>query len=65
MESLTELQKVIRKFAELRQWDQFHSPRNLMLALCGELGELLAEFQWINDDEVPASLLVPEKMKAI
>eukprot|EP00899_Mesostigma_viride_P001860 jgi/Mesvir1/11675/Mv00069-RA.1 len=34
------------EFAKLRDWDQFHTPRNLLLALVGEVGELSEIFQW-------------------
>ncbi len=36
-------------FVEEREWQQFHTPRNVMLALAGEVGELAAEFQWKPD----------------
>lgn len=48
------LQDQIRQFAIDRDWEQFHSPRNLLLALVGEVGELAAEAQWLPD-----SALVP------
>ncbi|PKI43611.1 hypothetical protein CRG98_035987 [Punica granatum] len=41
-------------FAKERDWDQFHSPRNLLLALVGEVGELSEIFQWKG--EVPKGL---------
>lgn len=46
-----ELQKALRNFADARDWDQFHSPKNLVLALAGEVGELAAEFQWLTEAE--------------
>ncbi|XP_035547530.1 dCTP pyrophosphatase 1-like isoform X3 [Juglans regia] len=42
------------EFAKERDWDQFHSPRNLLLALVGEVGELSEIFQWKG--EVPSGL---------
>jgi dCTP diphosphatase len=45
-----------RQFVDSRDWGQFHSPRNLVLALVGEVGELAAEFQWTDDVEVPGML---------
>ena len=39
----------LREFAAARDWEQFHTPRNLALALCGEAGELAAELQWVPD----------------
>jgi NTP pyrophosphatase (non-canonical NTP hydrolase) len=46
----------LRGFAVVRDWEKFHSPRNLALALCGEAGELAAELQWVSDAEVPDHL---------
>lgn len=47
-ESLTldDLKKKMAEFTKERDWDQFHSPRNLLLALVGEMGELSEIFQW-------------------
>jgi NTP pyrophosphatase (non-canonical NTP hydrolase) len=42
----------LRRFADARDWAKFHSPRNLALALTGEVGELAAELQWVPDGEV-------------
>ena len=39
-----------RKFVKDRDWGQYHTPRNLSLALCGETGELAECFQWKGDD---------------
>ncbi|XP_015883404.1 uncharacterized protein LOC107419174 [Ziziphus jujuba] len=44
--SLQELRDRLAEFAEARGWDQYHSPRNLLLALVGEVGELSEIFQW-------------------
>jgi len=44
------LQKVLQDFADARAWDQFHSPKNLAMALSVEASELLEIFQWLNDD---------------
>ncbi|MEV6158842.1 nucleotide pyrophosphohydrolase [Nonomuraea sp. NPDC052129] len=48
LEPLAERQ---REFARARDWEQFHTPKNLAMALAGEAGELLAEFQWLTPDE--------------
>eukprot|EP01138_Halocafeteria_seosinensis_P006961 gb/GECG01007119.1/.p1 GENE.gb/GECG01007119.1/~~gb/GECG01007119.1/.p1 ORF type:complete len:269 (+),score=37.93 gb/GECG01007119.1/:1-807(+) len=47
--TLRELCQGISQFAEEREWDQFHSPRNLLLAMVGEVGELAELFQWKGD----------------
>ncbi|OAY31085.1 dCTP pyrophosphatase 1 isoform X2 [Manihot esculenta] len=44
--TLKELRDRLAEFAEARGWDQYHSPRNLLLALVGEVGELSEIFQW-------------------
>ncbi len=45
------LRNKLRKFASERQWDQFHSPKNLSMALSAEVGELLEHFQWLKEEE--------------
>lgn len=45
-----ELRDALRGFAAERDWDQFHSPRNLATALAVEAAELLEPFQWLNDE---------------
>lgn len=57
---LEHLAERVRDFADRRDWAKFHSPRNLVLALVGEVGELAAEVQWLTDDEVGAALSEPE-----
>uniref|UniRef100_A0A5B7BH48 dCTP pyrophosphatase 1 n=1 Tax=Davidia involucrata TaxID=16924 RepID=A0A5B7BH48_DAVIN len=44
--SLQELRDRLAEFARVRGWEQYHSPRNLLLALVGEVGELSEIFQW-------------------
>ncbi|PSR96625.1 DCTP pyrophosphatase [Actinidia chinensis var. chinensis] len=44
--SLEELRDRLAEFARVREWEQYHSPRNLLLALVGEVGELSEIFQW-------------------
>lgn len=40
-----------RKITEERDWQQFHTPKNLTMALAGEAGELLEVFQWMKEEE--------------
>ncbi len=47
--ALSALAQRLRDFAAERDWDQFHSPKNLAMALVGEAGELAAEFQWMTE----------------
>jgi len=63
--SIAELTSLVRAFADSRDWQQFHTARNLVLALVGETGELAAEFQWIGDDEVGNALQNPTKREAV
>ena len=51
MENLTDR---VRAFAEERDWQQFHTPKNLAMALAGEVGELIAEFQWLTPEQSAA-----------
>lgn len=44
----------IRRFSEERDWDQFHDPKSLLLALVGEVGELAELFQWVSADQARA-----------
>lgn len=52
--SLTELRDALRRFAAERDWDQFHFPKNLAIALSVEASELLEHFQWVPDRESAA-----------
>ena len=45
---IEDLQRWLRKFAAERDWEQFHNPKNLIMALTGELGELSEIFQWLT-----------------
>lgn len=48
---LRKLQQELRQFASDRDWEQFHSPKNLSMALSVEVAELLEHFQWLTDAE--------------
>ncbi|TXG72945.1 hypothetical protein EZV62_001524 [Acer yangbiense] len=52
--TLQQLKNKMAEFSKDRDWDQFHTPRNLLLALVGEVGELSEIFQWKG--EVPRGL---------
>jgi NTP pyrophosphatase (non-canonical NTP hydrolase) len=51
LSSIAELTARVRAFAQERNWEQFHTPKNLAMALAGEVGELLAEFQWLTPEQ--------------
>jgi dCTP diphosphatase len=48
-DSLLVLRDELRRFAAARDWDQFHSPKNLAMALSVEAAELLEHFQWVRE----------------
>ena len=50
-DSLGDLADVLRDFARARDWEQYHTPKNLAMALAGEAGELVACFQWLTPEE--------------
>ncbi|MFD6755642.1 MULTISPECIES: nucleotide pyrophosphohydrolase [Micromonospora] len=56
---LTDLVNQLRRFAEERDWQRFHTPKNLAMALAGEIGELLAELQWLTPEESAAVMSDP------
>ncbi|CAN2188781.1 MazG Predicted pyrophosphatase [Candidatus Nanopelagicaceae bacterium] len=65
MSEIQELMGEISAFADARNWDQFHTPKNLAMALVGEAGELVAEFQWLKPEESSLVSLSKEKLRDI
>ncbi|XP_053411151.1 dCTP pyrophosphatase 1 [Nycticebus coucang] len=61
--TLEDIRRLHAEFAAERDWDQFHQPRNLLLALVGEVGELAELFQWKPDEE-PGPQAWPPKERA-
>ena len=60
MNDLEQLRNRIRDFVSERDWDQFHSPKNLSMALIVEAAELVEHFQWLKESEsseLPAQTL--------
>ena len=51
MTELERLRDQLREFATARDWEQFHSPKNLAMALAAEAGELLEIFQWLTEEQ--------------
>jgi NTP pyrophosphatase (non-canonical NTP hydrolase) len=49
MDDLERLRDELRAFSAARDWDQFHSPKNLAMALAGEAAEILEIFQWLTE----------------
>jgi len=62
-DSLERLNRRLLGFARERNWERFHSPKNLAMALAGECGELLEHFQWLT--EAQSASLAPEKKQEV
>jgi NTP pyrophosphatase (non-canonical NTP hydrolase) len=54
------LARRLREFAAARDWERFHTPKNLAMALAGETGELVAELQWLTPEESARVMEDPE-----
>jgi len=63
MTELENLRDDLRKFSAARDWEQFHSPKNLAMALSAEAGELLEVFQWLTEEQ--SRNLEPKAMAAV
>ena len=60
---LQELRDALRRFAAERDWERFHSPKNLAMALSVEVAELLEHFQWLSEEE--SSALPAERLAQV
>ncbi|ALK99071.1 nucleotide pyrophosphohydrolase [Massilia sp. WF1] len=60
---LARLREIVREFVDERDWDQFHSPKNLASALTVEAAELLEHFQWLQHGR--AEELGPDKLREV
>ena len=63
MDKFIDLRDRIRAFANERDWDQFHSPKNLAMALIVEAAELVEHFQWMS--ETQSRELTPETLEQV
>jgi len=59
------LAEELEQFAEARNWAQFHSPKNLAMALAGETGELVEIFQWMTEEQSKVAAQQPETARAV
>ena len=50
-DSLEQLRRRLAEFARVRNWEQFHSPKNLAMALIAEAAELVEHFQWLTEEQ--------------
>lgn len=62
---LNDLQQELREFAAQRDWQRFHTPKNLVMALTGEVGELADLFQWLTPEESAAVMTRPEQAERV
>ena len=62
-DSLKQLSQELLQFAEVRDWEQFHSPKNLSMALIAEAAELIEHFQWLTPEQSEA--LAPEQLAEV
>ena len=62
-EGLESLRVRLRQFARARDWDQFHSPKNLSMALIAEAAELVEHFQWLTEEQ--SRSLPPERLQEV
>lgn len=62
-DSYYELKLRLRNFADERDWDQFHSPKNLAMALIAEAAELIEHFQWLTQKE--STIIQGDKLEAV
>jgi NTP pyrophosphatase (non-canonical NTP hydrolase) len=63
VESLEQIKTRLREFAAERDWDQFHSPKNLAMALIVEAAELVEHFQWLTEEQ--SQTLPPKKLAEV
>ena len=59
------LAQALAEFARERDWDQFHSPKNLVMALTGEVGELSEVFQWMTEEASTSAATDPKTAQAV
>jgi dCTP diphosphatase len=57
------IKKQVRQFVVERDWDQFHSPKNLSMALIVEAAEMVEHFQWLTEEQ--SCNLPPEKLAEV
>jgi NTP pyrophosphatase (non-canonical NTP hydrolase) len=63
--TLDDLAAELRRFAAERDWERFHTPKNLAVSLAVEVGELLEHVQWASDDDLTARFATPDGRQAL
>jgi len=59
------LEAALQAFADARDWNRFHSPKNLAMALTGEVGELVEIFQWLTEAQSAEAARDPDTAQAV
>ena len=59
------VQRALRTFAQEREWEQFHTPKNLVMALAGEVGELVELFQWLTPEQSTKVMTSTDSAEAV
>ena len=65
MDQLEKVVQELRAFTAEREWERFHDPKNLAMAISSEAGELLAEYRWISNGEADEYSRAPESRMRI
>ena len=63
--TLNTLRAVVKEFVDERNWEKFHTPKNLVMALAVEAAELMEHFQWLTPEQAVASSQDSEKQAAV
>jgi len=63
--TVQELKELVREFIHERNWEKYHTPKDLAEAVCVESGELLEIFQWVSSEEASSWKSAPSKLKLI
>lgn len=64
-QTFEELSAQVAEFVAERDWEQFHNPKNLSMALAVEAGELMEIFQWLTAEQAEPDNLSPDELQAI
>ena len=63
--TISELKELVARFVDERDWNRFHTPKNLATSICIEAAELAEHFQWLESHQCERSALSPEKLHEI
>lgn len=63
--TVAQLRELIAQFVRERDWEQFHDPKNLAMAIATEAAELMEHFRWVRNDQCPELLSNPDALQGI